>query len=566
VRSKVILVGLVVLAALAGACGGGGGNALKMLPSDTNVVMGFDLGKAKGTAVWKAGEDLYKTFAKDDAMKASMEDGLDKVKKFTKKTGLDPMEDLATVTVGLTAIAGMGDGPQQAAIITLKKDADEKDIVDYIEEETKTDLDKEEVKGMNVYSMGKEGSFAFFDKKTIVAGSPDFVSEMVELKGGKGKSASENKELAAAMKKVEGGSAAWFAMAVTEDMAKGMKGAPVKGLDDATDVSASVNLSKGIKIVAKIGFEKADQASDVVDELEKMAKEGKKSAKDMGKDMPFMKDLVEAYKIEAKGNDATITIDITEDTLADVVKWAKKSGKDMLPMLMGGGMGMKMPPPDGDGTGGGGDGDGGHGGGGGGGGGAADATHGGGGPDHSDSLADIVDNVKGSKLHEGLDNADKYRDEIGNILEDAAKSGKTDVLLVIDATGTMVPACDALAELRGPFKTFLGDGNRMAVASFKDEGDEYVSKLEADFTDDAGTILDAIKKVKENAGGGGDLPEGIYEGLSEAAKLDWKASDKVVILVSDADGAHPREPARGKTYDWFKESGAHLSLVKPSFF
>ncbi|HEV8324211.1 MAG TPA: vWA domain-containing protein [Myxococcota bacterium] len=551
---------LVAVGLLAG-CGGGGGAALKMFPDDTAVVGGFDMSKSKGTPLWSAGEDLVKTFAKDDAVKAGLEEVQDKLKKFTKKTGLDPLKDIQTVTWGFT-MPEKGD-PQGAAIVT-GAEFDESKLVDYFEEESKTDLDKDEVKGVKVYK-AKDMEFAFLDKKTLIVGSPDFIDAMLELKGGKGKSAAENKELAAALKKVESGAAAYLAGAVTEEMQKSMKAGPVKGLDDAVDFAASLLLAKGVKVVAKIGFEKKEQASDVVEGMEKAAKEYKKSAKDAGEAMPWMKDVVESYTLEAKGNDAVLTVDISEDLLGKMVKWAKKEGKDTLPMMMMGMMGGAMPKPDG--------------GGGGGGGGGLDLGGGGGGikdgaklTGHgaeagSDSIDDLISNVTHGERIKAADE-DAFRTELKKLLDDIssgssslAKGKKFDVVFIVDSTGCCSTGwvISTLKTMKRDFSPFLDAGNRIGVVSHRDEGDEYVAKTMAGLTSDAGALMDGMDKM--NNDGGGDTPEGQYDGIAEAAKMDWdKSSGKVIILMTDAE-IHAREPARANAYKFIDEMAPGVAVL-----
>ncbi|HEV8320657.1 MAG TPA: hypothetical protein VG389_03525 [Myxococcota bacterium] len=333
VRAVAAAAAVASMAAGAAGCGGGGGSAaLKMLPSDTKVVVGVDLNKARGTGVWETGTDVLRSLAKDDTVGGSLDKVKETLKDFEKKTGMDPVNDLTYVIFGFAEVKG---DLQGAAIITSKTDLDEDAIFDFMEEETGSDLDKDEVKGMKVYSDTKgNGSYCLFDKRTFVMGDHDWVDSMVELKNGKGKSAGDNKELAAAMKKVEGGAAVWFAAGVDDDLQDELRDTPVKGLDDATDFTGAVTLTKGIKAALRIGFAKKEDAEDVAGKLEDFAKGTKKMAKAMSEGMPFMKDLLEAYKIEAKGTDAVVTVDVGEETVDDIAKWLKKDGKSFLPAML----------------------------------------------------------------------------------------------------------------------------------------------------------------------------------------------------------------------------------------
>jgi len=345
-----LLVSLcVVLAAAAAGCGGGGHTkALSMLPNDTEGVVGFDLARARGTDVWAAGESVAAAFAKDDAMKDGMDEVHDALKKLEKKTGLDPVEDVDAVVAGF-AHGEDGAKPPFALLVTTRKDLDEKDLVDFIEDvdDSGKGLEKDEVGGVTVYRSedGKAGLF-LWDARTLAFGNADWIDEMAELRAGKGKakSAADKPELVAAAKKTSSGAAIWFAAATTDEMADGLKKFPMEGIDDAIDFSGSVLVGKDIRATVKIGFKKKEDAADVADTAEAFMKVGKKKLKEKAESVRWAKGLVDAYSIAADGKDVVATLTVSEDVVADAAKWLKKDGTVAL-LMMGGLFAKKVDAP-----------------------------------------------------------------------------------------------------------------------------------------------------------------------------------------------------------------------------
>src|SRR5207244_1775467 len=74
---------------------------------------------------------------------------------------------------------------------------------------------------------------------------------------------------------------------------------------------------------------------------------------------------------------------------------------------------------------------------------------------------------------------------------------------------------------------------RYGAVLYRDRGDDYITKKIA-FTEDVQAFSGALRSIE--AGGGGDGPESLNQGLAEAVKLDgWRArSAKVIFLIADA--------------------------------
>lgn len=117
---------------------------------------------------------------------------------------------------------------------------------------------------------------------------------------------------------------------------------------------------------------------------------------------------------------------------------------------------------------------------------------------------------------------------------------QVEVLFLLDATGSMgdeigrlkssvISVVDRLQQLPGQPKV------RLAMTTYRDEGDEYVTRS-TDFTTDVKAFSAELAKVE--AAGGGDTPEALDEGLAEALEGpswgDPATTLQLVFLVADA--------------------------------
>jgi hypothetical protein len=123
-----------------------------------------------------------------------------------------------------------------------------------------------------------------------------------------------------------------------------------------------------------------------------------------------------------------------------------------------------------------------------------------------------------------------------------------DVMFVVDATGSMG---DELEYLKTELLDVLDRASqtpnislRTSSVFYRDEGDEYVTKVSA-FTQTPSTTVDFVKK--QSADGGGDWPEAVHTALESAlTQASWSAEAKsrLLFLVLDAP---PHETAAVKT-------------------
>ncbi len=115
-----------------------------------------------------------------------------------------------------------------------------------------------------------------------------------------------------------------------------------------------------------------------------------------------------------------------------------------------------------------------------------------------------------------------------------------DVLFLLDATGSMGDEIDQLKtsidSVAARVAALEGSPDvRFGMTLYRDRGDAFVTST-YDFTDDVEEFRAALAKVQ--AGGGGDYPEALEEGLAEAlGKPSWRPAGEavqLVFLVADA--------------------------------
>ena len=134
-------------------------------------------------------------------------------------------------------------------------------------------------------------------------------------------------------------------------------------------------------------------------------------------------------------------------------------------------------------------------------------------------------------------------DIIKQILEDD-KSKKVDLVICLDATGSMRPYMDAIkADLIPMLKDIVEDYDsfRIGMVFYKDYYDDYLTRI-FPFTKNFNTLQRNLNAIRPS--GGGDIPEAVYEALhSGAVGFPWEAESRIMILIGDAP---PHPMPRGK--------------------
>lgn len=128
---------------------------------------------------------------------------------------------------------------------------------------------------------------------------------------------------------------------------------------------------------------------------------------------------------------------------------------------------------------------------------------------------------------------------------------RVDIAFVVDVTGSMGSFLSAAkANIRNMLDTFAkqrGVDIRAGLVEYQDFCDEHSSFMirKQMLTHDLEKVHKAIANM--SPGGGGDIPEAVYDGVEAAATLRWDdRSVKVAVLVGDAPphatAAHITDP------------------------
>jgi hypothetical protein len=124
------------------------------------------------------------------------------------------------------------------------------------------------------------------------------------------------------------------------------------------------------------------------------------------------------------------------------------------------------------------------------------------------------------------------------IKHDCNVSDTLDIAFIVDATGSMSDEINYLkAEMTGLVQNIKTKNKnlvvRIASLFYRDEGDEYLVRY-ADFSTNLESVRDYISN--QNAGGGGDTPEGLDTALATIGNLNWSSNARARIgfLIADA--------------------------------
>jgi len=120
------------------------------------------------------------------------------------------------------------------------------------------------------------------------------------------------------------------------------------------------------------------------------------------------------------------------------------------------------------------------------------------------------------------------------------KGEELDIVICLDTTGSMRPHIDAIRlQLTEILRESIAKtvSFRIGMVLFKDYHEEYLNRI-IPFTADLDVFQKSLDAIQ--VGGGGDIPEAVYEALyAGAVNLPWAAKSRIMILIGDAP-PHPR--------------------------
>ncbi|GLR18642.1 carboxypeptidase-like regulatory domain-containing protein [Portibacter lacus] len=132
-----------------------------------------------------------------------------------------------------------------------------------------------------------------------------------------------------------------------------------------------------------------------------------------------------------------------------------------------------------------------------------------------------------------------------NFKEECDAPRKAEIMFVVDATGSMG---DEIEFLKSELKDVIGqvESSRSNIdfswgsVFYRDATDDYLT-VQSPLSSKEKKVLDFINM--QSAGGGGDYPEAVNEGLEEALMQDWShdAIARIVFLVLDAPPHHNQD-------------------------
>lgn len=139
-----------------------------------------------------------------------------------------------------------------------------------------------------------------------------------------------------------------------------------------------------------------------------------------------------------------------------------------------------------------------------------------------------------------LEDVRPYQEGINEItISPTATLNNMEIAFVVDATGSMSDELEYLkTELVDVIASIKRDNPNLQVSTssvfYRDEGDEYVTRVSG-FTTNTSTTIDFIKK--QRADGGGDYPEAVHTAMDKAVnELQWSAAarGRLLFLLLDA--------------------------------
>ncbi|OWP64784.1 hypothetical protein CDA63_00010 [Hymenobacter amundsenii] len=145
----------------------------------------------------------------------------------------------------------------------------------------------------------------------------------------------------------------------------------------------------------------------------------------------------------------------------------------------------------------------------------------------------------------------------------ATAASAVDIMFVVDATGSMGDEITYLqAELGNVIPRVVAQlpsaDIRMSSVFYRDQGDAYLTRVQP-FTTKLSELQDFVQA--QRAGGGGDFPEAVDEGLRVALDQQWRpeASCRLLFLVLDAP---PHGEARTRMQTLIREAaGRGIRLI-----
>jgi len=282
----------------AGASKGSAKTSFGVFPKESEFVVGFN-----GDSLRKSG--LYKQFS------PMLEGALAKEKEyqtFKDTCGFDPVSKIESVILG-----GSMNGDDGVVVVKGFNRGEAKSCAEKMAKKEGEDVKiEEDGKLMKVTNKGEVMWFGWLDDNTVVTGAGgegDGGKAWVEGRMAGKDGLDTNADMTALLKQVDSAGTLWFVAKPKDNSKMAMMGPPPSAL------FGTILLTAGLKADVGIRYGKPEEASSFVEQSKQMMTA-------MASD-PTTKMIADKTKMEAKGNDAIIQLELSEEELGKVVAMAQ---------------------------------------------------------------------------------------------------------------------------------------------------------------------------------------------------------------------------------------------------
>jgi hypothetical protein len=249
--SRILALGVALAFAGTGSSAeaGDGRDLLTAMPAGVKLLLGVDLARARGSAVFKS----YMADLKKDPARKKRYDN------FVQKAGFDPSTEVDTLLIGTT----LDQTAEQEIVVIAKGNVSEAKVRKALKKQEGKLLDKKH-KGVRYQMSTKSGQqfgVAVVEGHIVLAFEPQLKRTIDLIKGGKGKSSASDADLKRMVAASAPGSAAWLVATLPEQIrTKAAKG-PAASLSAAREVRGDVRLAGGLDLTLVFGCEDDDTAA-----------------------------------------------------------------------------------------------------------------------------------------------------------------------------------------------------------------------------------------------------------------------------------------------------------------
>lgn len=297
---------------------GAAASATSLLPKDTGFIAGLSATKLKESKIWEKYGKMVTDSGKAD---------FDEVRA---ECGIDVIGELEQIVV-----AGNEALDEKKFVVLVKgkweKDKANKCFAVMLKKKQNKDLKFVEEGKLTKYTVegDPEAAYLAWVAKDTVMFAPGSMTDKTYLEhvtAGTSK-LSDNAALTALLKQVDTSATVWGAMVVPKegkgaDLFSGMEG------EKPNSVYFNVHFVKDLKVLAGLRFASDAGAKATSDRLSTEFKAAKEN--------PMLKDYLASLKVEPKGNDAIISLELSEQQVDQLLTMLEQQLGMLLPMMLGG--------------------------------------------------------------------------------------------------------------------------------------------------------------------------------------------------------------------------------------